>query len=547
MVAATHKARETTRSERAGRVARRMVAYLTRLFRVKVRKFFNAQERRVLSAFDRLAPNEFRRAYAARADWPTEDAAQWTLMDTGDSVVLVRARRPVRRVPIVPLIFDERGEAIAAHDALIGDITRAVSAGIDRGVNELAWDDSAFSVSDPKCADWLQNSKGVDYWQSSIAPNATTINNIHTELAEGMDAGESLPALRKRVESVFTDAKGWRSALIALTEIGGAYETGGHLTATAFTQETGAAVSKRWQSAEDAVARKSHRDAGSRNGWIDEEALFLVGDAQMKFPRDPAGPMKEIANCRCSAVRRVAQARAKPVEPEVPVQAPVAAPVAAPVVPVEQPVAATVPWAPAATLEEAEDWARQHSGVSRLNYEGGKQWGRPLRSDAARLEKLNVINGERARLLNTYPDMPKRVTDTLYVTSVRRAKGELGVQMRGPSMSVANAATPNHIRSVREWEATHGRKWGAERPETFMRDSYRHELAHNMGISQKDMWTFDTAMSRNEFRQRVSEYAGTNAHEAFAETFTMMTAPGYNKGTLPAEIEDVVYRRLGVK
>ncbi len=284
-----------------------MVARLVKPFRATVRKFFRAQERRVLSAFDRLAPDVLGRTYANRRDWPTDVVSQWTLVDTGDSVVLVWARRVRRRVPLVPLIFDERAEAIAAHDALIGGITRAVGAGIDQSIGQLNWADPAFSVSDPRVTDWLQSEKGTDYWQSDSAPNAHTINLIHNQLAEGIDAGESLADLRLRIEGVFAVAKGWRSSLIALTEIGGAYEAGGHLTATAFTEETGAGVQKRWQSAEDNVTRKSHREAGPRNGWIDEQAVFLVGNAQMMFPRDPSAPIKEIANCRCSAVRRVVQ------------------------------------------------------------------------------------------------------------------------------------------------------------------------------------------------------------------------------------------------
>jgi HK97 family phage portal protein len=48
--------------------------------------------------------------------------------------------------------------------------------------------------------------------------NETTSDALREELAEGVDLGESIPQIRSRVEKVYEDARGYRSALIARTE-----------------------------------------------------------------------------------------------------------------------------------------------------------------------------------------------------------------------------------------------------------------------------------------------------------------------------------------
>jgi hypothetical protein len=54
--------------------------------------------------------------------------------------------------------------------------------------------------------------------QVSGVYNADTIKALEATLAEGQMAGESLVKLKKRVESVYSDAKGYRAERIARTE-----------------------------------------------------------------------------------------------------------------------------------------------------------------------------------------------------------------------------------------------------------------------------------------------------------------------------------------
>lgn len=68
-----------------------------------------------------------------------------------------------------------------------------------------------------------------------LARNVTKVNNttkdkISAAIKEGVDAGESIGELKKRVEEVFTQAKGYRAEMIARTESASAYGQGSYLS-----------------------------------------------------------------------------------------------------------------------------------------------------------------------------------------------------------------------------------------------------------------------------------------------------------------------------
>ncbi len=72
----------------------------------------------------------------------------------------------------------------------------------------------SFDVLNPKFLSWvkefgLERAKGI---------NETTKEALRKTLAEGVEAGESIPKLRDRVATVYSDAKGYRATLIARTE-----------------------------------------------------------------------------------------------------------------------------------------------------------------------------------------------------------------------------------------------------------------------------------------------------------------------------------------
>lgn len=73
---------------------------------------------------------------------------------------------------------------------------------------------TSFTVQNPYLAGWL-NEQSIE-----LAGNVskTTTDKLHDTLKEGIEAGESVPSLRARVESVFGEASRSRANLIAQTE-----------------------------------------------------------------------------------------------------------------------------------------------------------------------------------------------------------------------------------------------------------------------------------------------------------------------------------------
>ena len=79
------------------------------------------------------------------------------------------------------------------------------------------------------------------------------------------------------------------------------------LDATATLQQEAAVATERelakeWLSRGDAQVRPTHNTADatySGDGAIPLDEQFIVGGAPMFHPRDPAGPAKEVVNCRC--------------------------------------------------------------------------------------------------------------------------------------------------------------------------------------------------------------------------------------------------------
>jgi HK97 family phage portal protein len=103
--------------------------------------------------------------------------------------------------------------------------------------------DAVFYMQSQAIKDFLK-SDGVKFIPSI---NETTTDALREQLAEGVSEGEGIPKLRERIESVFEDARGYRSAQIARTE---------SLRATNFAtleayKQSGVVEAKEWLTAHD--------------------------------------------------------------------------------------------------------------------------------------------------------------------------------------------------------------------------------------------------------------------------------------------------------
>lgn len=132
-------------------------------------------------------------------------------------------------------------------------------------------------------------------------------NEATAALAEGLNAGEDVTALRDRLAAVFADGGtqlgDGRAARIAATEATRAWNAGEYAAATALTGPDRPLV-KQWVTRRDEFVRPAHREANGQLRLLDEP--FDVGGDALRYPGDPEAPADQTIYCRC--VMKVATA-----------------------------------------------------------------------------------------------------------------------------------------------------------------------------------------------------------------------------------------------
>lgn len=124
----------------------------------------------------------------------------------------------------------------------------------------------------------------------------TRVRKVLVEtFADGQGEAATAKALREEIGGQASLAS---AARIARTEAHTAANTGSDNAARA----TGIDMVKEWGSTEDSRTRPSHASADGQRVEMDE--AFQVGSASLMYPGDPAGPAKEIINCRCVVLYR---------------------------------------------------------------------------------------------------------------------------------------------------------------------------------------------------------------------------------------------------
>lgn len=123
----------------------------------------------------------------------------------------------------------------------------------------------------------------------------TTWERLQRSLADGVQEGESINDLARRVRGVFTEADRARSITIARTEVLGASNAG----SIAGYEHAGVGF-KGWLATPDDRTRDSHHEADGQVVALNSE--FMVGGARLAFPGDPSGPAEEVINCRCTTI-----------------------------------------------------------------------------------------------------------------------------------------------------------------------------------------------------------------------------------------------------
>lgn len=144
--------------------------------------------------------------------------------------------------------------------------------------------------------DYLRDTSGTKISQI----NETTRELIKESIAEGVDAGESIPQIAKRIDQLYLDKIiPNRSTTIARTEVIAASNAGSMFAA----ESTGLDLKKEWLATRDSRTRDTHLDYNGESVPLDEP-FELSSGARLMFPGDTSlgAPAAEIVNCRCTQI-----------------------------------------------------------------------------------------------------------------------------------------------------------------------------------------------------------------------------------------------------
>ena len=144
---------------------------------------------------------------------------------------------------------------------------------------------------------WLRVQAGIKVSQIQD----TTLEQLRRALMDGVDQGEGIRDLAKRVESLYAETiEPWRAVMIARTEVVSA----SNAASVSVARSTGVHMNKVWLSTRDDRTRDTHREVDGQEVGIDEP--FNVSGWGMMWPGDSsmAAPAGEIVNCRCTVTYR---------------------------------------------------------------------------------------------------------------------------------------------------------------------------------------------------------------------------------------------------
>jgi len=133
--------------------------------------------------------------------------------------------------------------------------------------------------------------------------NNETLKLLRTELATGMEAGESISTLRSRIESTFIKGEAYRAERIARTETIWAWNEG----AVQGYKQSGMVEKKQWVSSGDERScdfcpTLDGKIVGIDAVYFEKGGKFEVGESVLNFDYEDVGHPPLHANCRCAIV-----------------------------------------------------------------------------------------------------------------------------------------------------------------------------------------------------------------------------------------------------
>jgi hypothetical protein len=201
---------------------------------------------------------------------------------------------------------------------------------------------------------------------------------------------------------------------------------------------------------------------------------------------------------------------------------------------------------PFATLDEARAFFTGRGVHQVLDQAPGfpEYFGRPM-SDADQLALLSVLGQESRRLEQSFPGIDWTKLHTLLAVDSETGAADLD----GPTATLAAKTrewSSEEWTPIEEWERDTGRRASTERRGSQVRDNFRHELGHTFATPAvlaewEQIWQ---SYGADWFCEHVSNYAGSLPAEGLAETFGLLTREDYVRGSLPADIERLVFETI---
>jgi SPP1 gp7 family putative phage head morphogenesis protein len=223
----------------------------------------------------------------------------------GNSSLAVRAVWPDLQGAVMPhpgapagrVVAHDTGQRMAASDLLDAPYWTAETVRMLEDFMDGTWADGGQYTADLFGLSWDHLDPAVTAAMTDrlnvLAGQITATTQAALEaqiLQSGVEAGESIDDLARRLRGVFSDLSTWRSETIARTETVGGYNQAALMAA----QSSGVVVSRSWLSTHDSRTRPSHQR---------QDGHTVTGDDSYpngcRFPGDPSGPARETINCRC--------------------------------------------------------------------------------------------------------------------------------------------------------------------------------------------------------------------------------------------------------
>lgn len=413
----------------------------------------------------------------------------------------------------VPLVFPDLADY---DDPMAAAMTPLLSAYWDQGGRQvrerLGLDPDAWQVTNPHTRAKIE--------QAALAfcnaTNRTTSQNLNdalaalrAELAEGIvERGDSLPELRKRVQTVFDKAEAWRAQRIAASEASRAV----HAAELQSAEESGVVAGMEWLASEDAcdVCQQIAREAGIvRLG----HAFAHIGTNPhySRILHPPAHP-----GCQCSMVEVLRPEYGGPENPEFKpaLDQPQGDPEGKPVEPRPEARKPKPAWMPADTVADAREFALR-LGVRQVDY-------------ADRLDIANRTNECLADMARRGYPMPDgvMVSETPADFGVPELKPGIPAAFKSSARKNVGALMLNPAADYWKDPAGEARRF-FERGVTSSPDEHhpiRHEFGHYLHWL-KDLEHY-LALGRRAFTpteravaRRVSFYAHSRPREFVAEVW----------------------------